>query len=48
MKTTYDYMLFCCNEYFEQIGKKYILTPETMTACNMCVIAYDYIEGGKY
>lgn len=48
MKTTYDFLVFCSNEYFDQIGKIYILTPETMTACNMCVLAYDYIVGGIY
>lgn len=48
MKIPYDFMLFCCNEYFNQLNNVYILTSKTMTACTMCALAYDMIERGEY
>ena len=42
------YLAECCVEYWYQLEKLYSITPENMTACNMCTIAYDCIVRGDY
>lgn len=43
-----DLMSMCVSEYMTKIGELFLIDSITLTGCNMCAIAYDYIARGDY